>query len=80
MESSGIKCASYLSIEVRSKLETGELLRGTIRVNTQNKGQAFVSVKGICSDVYIDGEVSRNRAVHGDVVVLKLSELKVGHL
>ena len=69
--------ASYLSIEeVRSKLETGELLRGTIRVNTQNKGQAFVSVKGICSDVYIDGEVSRNRAVHGDVVVLKLSELK----
>ena len=66
---------SHLSAEdVEGKLRTGELLQGVLRVNVQNKKQAFVTVNGICRDVYIDGELARNRAVHGDVVAVRLCE------
>lgn len=61
--------------EVLTGLLTGTLLRGILRVNSQFVSDAFVSTESSSShtsDVLIKGKWLRNRAIHGDSVIVRL--------
>ena len=45
-----------------------------LRINAKNRQQAFVTIEGLDIDVYLDGEMARNRGLNSDLVVLSLSE------
>ena len=50
----------------------GTLLRGTITINRNNPHQAYVAVPGRARDILIDSKSERNRALHGDTVLVEL--------
>jgi len=62
--------------EMNYGIEKGTLFQGPLRINGKNRQQAFVTVEGLDIDVYLDGEVSRNRALNSDLVVLSLNKDK----
>ncbi|CAL1262788.1 unnamed protein product [Larinioides sclopetarius] len=69
---------SYLSAEVlEAGIKAGRYFRGYLRVNKHNASEeAFVtsskaSLKDV-GDIFISGMVDRNRAIHGDEVVVEL--------
>ncbi|KAJ3122521.1 hypothetical protein HK098_002782 [Nowakowskiella sp. JEL0407] len=75
-------------VEVSNGLRKGTLVMGTIRINRRVRTDAYVTIDPIPSkppvscitgqpinpsdDIYICGEKSRNRALEGDIVVIKL--------
>ena len=52
-------------------LDKKELITGTIRLSSKNYNEAYVTVDGMEKDVRIDGVISRNRALNGDIVAIK---------
>lgn len=52
----------------------GTLLRGTLTINRNNPHQAFVAVPGRARDILINSKSERNRALHGDTVLVQLIE------
>ncbi|XP_013775846.1 DIS3-like exonuclease 2 [Limulus polyphemus] len=72
--SSKDKFEEYLSkSEVQEGLKQGELIEGVIRINQRNYNDAFISSPDGQMDIYISGMRDRNRALNGDVVVVKLN-------
>uniref|UniRef100_A0A8C5BZA2 DIS3-like exonuclease 2 n=1 Tax=Gadus morhua TaxID=8049 RepID=A0A8C5BZA2_GADMO len=67
---------AYMSHEVVSQgLKRGELLQGPLRINPKNYNDAFIPSPDGMRDIFLDGIVSRNRALNGDVVVVQLLPL-----
>ncbi|PAV82623.1 hypothetical protein WR25_26705 [Diploscapter pachys] len=67
----------YLSEkEAKKGLETGQFLKGVFRVNPRNYEECYVSNPdgGDELDILIYGNVARNRAFQGDVVVLRIRD------
>ncbi|CAL8278406.1 unnamed protein product [Lota lota] len=63
----------YMSHEVVSHgLKRGELLQGPLRINPKNYNDAFIPSSDGMRDIFLDGIVSRNRALNGDVVVVQV--------
>ncbi|XP_063772613.1 DIS3-like exonuclease 2 isoform X2 [Pseudophryne corroboree] len=63
----------YLPIEeVSAGLKRGQLIQGSLRINPKKFHEAFLPSPDGLRDIFIDGVVSRNRALNGDVVVVKL--------
>ena len=64
------RCCTFLSQDVKNGLENGKLVRGKLRINARRPSTAFVSAEGgvLPSDIFLDGQKSRNRAQEGDVV------------
>lgn len=63
----------YLARDVVTRgLEDGSLLQGKLRVNAMYRMDGYVTVDGISMDILIKGMADRNRAVDGDLVVIKL--------
>ena len=63
----------YLPADVVQKgLLDGTLYQGLLRVNPKRRKVAYVTCEGIKIDVFIEDEKLRNRAIHGDVVVVEL--------
>lgn len=62
--------------EVSQGLEEGTLVKGYIRVNPYNRAEAYITCTGLCADVFVNGEVCRNRAFEGDLVAVKLDPEK----
>ncbi|KAL9644295.1 hypothetical protein ABK040_005756 [Willaertia magna] len=62
--------------EIQKGLEKGELFKGEIRINKKRFVEAYVTVEGMKKDVLIDGLNARNRAMHGDTVVIKINSQK----
>ncbi|EFC41001.1 predicted protein [Naegleria gruberi] len=67
--------------EVQEGLKSGTLFEGILHVNQQNRQLAFVVLDDPVKqklqhdmDVRISGEARRNRALHGDKVVIKIDE------
>jgi len=66
--------------EAHAGLESGKYFQGKLRVNPKSTKNAYVAVKGVSRDVLIQDEIGldrkatgyRNRAIHGDVVVLEM--------
>lgn len=58
--------------DVTRGLEDGSLLQGKLRVNEMYRMDGYVTVDGISMDILVKGMEDRNRAVHSDLVVIKL--------
>lgn len=51
-------------------LRTGTLFRGELRINARQRSRAFVTADGgvLPSDIFLEDERARNRALEGDTV------------
>ncbi|XP_023966048.1 DIS3-like exonuclease 2 isoform X3 [Chrysemys picta bellii] len=64
---------AYMSMEdVAAGLKRGELIQGPLRINPKKYHEAFIPSPDGIRDIFIDGVVARNRALNGDIVVVKL--------
>nr|XP_004610927.1 unnamed protein product [Sorex araneus] len=64
---------TYMSREdVAEGLKRGTLIQGVLRINPKKFHEAFIPSPDGDRDIFIDGVVARNRALNGDVVVVKL--------
>ncbi|KAM4694026.1 DIS3-like exonuclease 2 [Discoglossus pictus] len=64
---------TYMSLEeVSTGLKRGQLIQGSLRINPKKFHEAFLPSPDGLRDIFIDGVVARNRALNGDVVVVKL--------
>ncbi|XP_034159362.2 DIS3-like exonuclease 2 [Pangasianodon hypophthalmus] len=63
----------YMSIkDVSDGLKRGQLIQGALRINPRKYHEAFIPSPDGSADIFLDGMVARNRALNGDVVVVKL--------
>ncbi|XP_072543160.1 DIS3-like exonuclease 2 [Salminus brasiliensis] len=63
----------YMTVrDVSDGLKRGELIQGPLRINPKKYHEAFIPSPDGSADIFLDGIVSRNRALNGDVVVVKL--------
>uniref|UniRef100_A0A6J0VBH9 DIS3-like exonuclease 2 n=2 Tax=Pogona vitticeps TaxID=103695 RepID=A0A6J0VBH9_9SAUR len=64
---------TYLSREdVSAGLKRKMLIQGPLRINPKKYHEAFVPSPEGTRDIFIDGVIARNRALNGDIVVVKL--------
>ncbi|XP_054427519.1 DIS3-like exonuclease 2 [Pteronotus mesoamericanus] len=64
---------NYMSKEdVLEGLKRGTLIQGVLRINPKKFHEAFIPSPDGDRDIFIDGIIARNRALNGDVVVVKL--------
>ncbi|KAG2392491.1 hypothetical protein C9374_012743 [Naegleria lovaniensis] len=69
----------HLPLELVAKMiQKGELFQGELRVNKKKYREAYVTVVGgpFKKDIFIDELKNRNRAMHGDVVAIRVEEKK----
>ena len=62
----------YLSIEEVEEKLSQNLLQGNLKVIATKRKNAYVTCPGISIDIFINTEIQRNRAIHGDVVIVEL--------
>ncbi|XP_043926615.1 DIS3-like exonuclease 2 isoform X2 [Protopterus annectens] len=63
----------YMSLEeVQDGLKSKTLIQGPLRINPKKYSEAFIPFPDGIFDIFIDGITSRNRALNGDIVVVKL--------
>ncbi|GMI82903.1 Rrp44 homolog B, SUPPRESSOR OF VARICOSE [Hibiscus trionum] len=68
--------APHWPIEAVSEaLEKGEAFKALFRVNAHNRLEAYCKIDGVPIDVLVSGISSQNRAVEGDIVVIKVDPL-----
>ncbi|XP_058611115.1 DIS3-like exonuclease 2 isoform X1 [Onychostoma macrolepis] len=60
------------TVDVSAALERGELIKGVLRINPKKYKEAFVPSPDGSADIFLDGIAARNRALNGDVVVVKV--------
>ncbi|XP_036410600.1 DIS3-like exonuclease 2 [Megalops cyprinoides] len=58
--------------DVSAGLKRGELIQGPLRINPKKYQEAFIPAPDGSRDIFLDGVVARNRALNGDVVVVKV--------
>uniref|UniRef100_A0A665UJL1 DIS3-like exonuclease 2 n=1 Tax=Echeneis naucrates TaxID=173247 RepID=A0A665UJL1_ECHNA len=64
---------SYMTFEeVSHGLKRGELIQGQLRINPKKYHEAFIPSPDDTRDIFLDGIVARNRAMNGDIVVVKV--------
>nr|XP_004662302.1 DIS3-like exonuclease 2 [Jaculus jaculus]XP_045003790.1 DIS3-like exonuclease 2 [Jaculus jaculus] len=64
---------SYMpKADVSEGLKRGTLIQGILRINPKKFHEAFIPSPDGDRDIFIDGVVARNRALNGDLVVVKL--------
>ncbi|XP_006866808.1 PREDICTED: DIS3-like exonuclease 2-like [Chrysochloris asiatica] len=61
-----------LKEDVSEGLKRGTLIQGVLRINPKKFHEAFIPSPDGDRDIFIDGVVARNRALNGDLVVVKL--------
>ncbi|XP_078143582.1 DIS3-like exonuclease 2 [Centroberyx gerrardi] len=64
--------AYMTSEDVSHGLKRAELIQGAIRINPKKYHEAFIPAPDGMRDIFLDGIVSRNRALNGDVVVVQV--------
>lgn len=64
---------AYMSREdISAGLKRKTLIQGPLRINPKKYHEAFIPSPDGIRDIFIDGVVARNRALNGDIVVVKL--------
>ncbi|KAK2822031.1 hypothetical protein Q5P01_022096 [Channa striata] len=64
---------SYMTLEeVSHGLKRGELIQGQLRINPKKYLEAFIPSPDDSRDIFLDGIVARNRALNGDIVVVRV--------
>ncbi|GMF30816.1 unnamed protein product [Phytophthora fragariaefolia] len=65
--------SEYLDRDVVTRgLEMGGLLQGKLRINAMYRMDGYITVDGLSMDVLVKGMEDRNRALDGDLVVVRL--------
>ncbi|KAJ4825370.1 hypothetical protein Tsubulata_017290 [Turnera subulata] len=62
---------------VNKSLEKGDVFKALFRVNAHNRLEAYCKIEGVGTDVLISGIPAQNRAVEGDIVVIKVDPLSL---
>lgn len=62
--------------EIDKNLAKGEFFKGVIKMNSNFRHRAYVSVKELKVDVLVDGHRNMNRALDGDEVAVWLERTK----
>ena len=62
----------YEDVKAALSSEQGTVLSGALRVIPMNRKIAFVTAPNIEVDILIPSELHRNRAIHGDIVLIRL--------
>ncbi|KNA06649.1 hypothetical protein SOVF_179120 [Spinacia oleracea] len=57
---------------VMEALQKGEVFQAILRVNAHNRHEAYCTIEGVPTDVFVNGIPRQNRAVEGDVVAIKV--------
>ncbi|XP_062146573.1 DIS3-like exonuclease 2 isoform X3 [Alnus glutinosa] len=57
--------------------QKGDAFRALFRVNAYNKLEAYCKIDGVPTDVLVSGITAQNRAVEGDIVVVKVDPLSL---
>ncbi|XP_022773218.1 DIS3-like exonuclease 2 isoform X2 [Durio zibethinus] len=66
----------YWPIEaVNEALKKGEAFKALFHVNAHNRLEAYCKIDGVPTDILINGVSLQNRAVEGDIVVIKVDPL-----
>ncbi len=72
-ENGSFRYPAYWSEEkTEIELKQGKIFQATIRYNATDTTQAFCSVEGIPTDVFICDLKRQNRSIHGDIVLIKI--------
>lgn len=58
------------------KIKEGKYYEGVIRINKRTRTDAYVTCDNLDSDIFINGQRDRNRALDGDTVVVELLDLE----
>lgn len=58
--------------ELAQGLSAGSVLRGVLRVNARDRGEAYLTLEGLDVDLLIKGDRRQNRAVDGDEVAFRV--------
>jgi VacB/RNase II family 3'-5' exoribonuclease len=64
--------------QVEKGLANGTLYEGLLRINAYNRREAYVTIRyqNVNRDVFVNGEVARNRALDCDRVIVQLADKK----
>ncbi|WCJ44609.1 DIS3-like exonuclease 2 [Euphorbia peplus] len=60
---------------VDDALEKGDAFKALFRVNAHNRLEAYCKIEGVPTDILISGIAAQNRAVEGDIVIIKIDPL-----
>lgn len=57
---------------VKKYIEDGTMYIGKLRANSKRHFEAYVTIENFEKDILIEGLASRNRAIHGDLVAIRI--------
>ncbi|XP_042484421.1 DIS3-like exonuclease 2, partial [Macadamia integrifolia] len=66
----------HWSVEaVNEAIEKGVAFKASFRVNAYNRLEAYCTIEGVPTDIFISGVPNQNRAVEGDIVAITVDPL-----
>ncbi|KAI9486448.1 MAG: hypothetical protein EXX96DRAFT_473668 [Benjaminiella poitrasii] len=75
--SSRIRYDRYVDPRIcQEKLKQGVYYQGVLRINKRSRSDAYVTCDNLDSDIFINGQRDRNRALDGDSVIVELLDLE----
>ncbi|CAO3651245.1 unnamed protein product [Mucor fragilis] len=76
-KTSRVRFDRYLDPKIcHEKVDKGLLYKGVLRINKRNRSDAYVTCDNLDSDIFINGQHDRNRALDGDTVIVELLDLE----
>ncbi|KAL9543207.1 hypothetical protein MBANPS3_008218 [Mucor bainieri] len=76
-KTSRVRFERYLDPKIcQEKVAKGLLYQGLLRINKRSRSDAYVTCDNLDSDIFINGQHDRNRALDGDPVVVELLDLE----
>eukprot|EP00794_Sanderia_malayensis_P004691 gene4691-5306_t len=70
-----MNCIEYFTKkQVDEGLKSGKFIEGVFRINQKNFNKAYLTPPNSNEDILIEGMNNRNRALHGDIVVVEILE------
>ncbi|KAK3019418.1 hypothetical protein RJ639_004575 [Escallonia herrerae] len=67
----------WSSEAVTQELEKGNAFKALFRVNVYNRLEAYCKIDGVPTDILISGAAAQNRAVEGDIVLIKVDRFSL---
>ncbi|KAL7327235.1 hypothetical protein PS15p_209457 [Mucor circinelloides] len=76
-KTSRVRFDRYLDPKIcHEKVDKGLFYKGVLRINKRSRNDAYVTCDNLDSDIFINGQHDRNRALEGDTVIVELLDLE----
>ncbi|KAK4510909.1 uncharacterized protein ATC70_000018 [Mucor velutinosus] len=76
-KTSRVRFDRYLDPKIwHEKVGKGLLYKGVLRISKRSRSDAYVTCDTLDSDIFINGQHDRNRALDGDTVIVELLDLE----